>query len=129
VGLPGGKWKTTLEGSKIPVSVNGSLAVRMLAPPGPALSVSVITGVPVPVPGSVVVPLKTPWSVNVSACAGNAEAPDNAITKAAEAKPRDEFLFKSLGNVPSTAKRARRAAIPTEKGSVRYGRHSWQQGN
>jgi hypothetical protein len=99
--------------------------------PVPLVMVSVMTGVPIPVVGSVVVPLKTPLSVSLAmfACAGNAQAPDNAITKAAEAKPRDEFLFKSLGNVPSTTKRARRAAIPPEEGSVRYGRHAWQQPN
>ena len=122
-GKGGGGNRVPVAVLKIPVIVKGSLGVvRTFAPPGPELSISVI---------SVPVPLKTPERVNSNsvACAGNAQAPDNAITKAAEAKPRDEFLFKSLGNVPSTAKRAQRAAIPTEKGSVRYGRHSWQQGN
>ena len=111
--------KLVLEVLKIPFIVKGSLAVvSRLAPPPVGVSVSV--GLVV---GSAPVPLKTPERVNSNsvACAGSAQAPDNAITKAAEAKSRDEFLFKSLGNVPSTAKRARRAAIPTDEGSVRYG--------
>jgi hypothetical protein len=113
--VEGGGNSEPVEVSKTPVKVKGSFAVRVGAPaPVPLVMVSVMTGVPIPVAGSVVVPLKTPLSVSVAmlACAGNAEAPDNAIAKAAETKPRDEFPFIMMGNVPSIAKRARRAAIP-----------------
>ena len=53
-----------------------------------------MTGVPVPVVGSVVVPLKIPLRVNVSkACAAGANPADNPTETAATVKPRDNVFL------------------------------------
>jgi hypothetical protein len=93
--------KTTFDELNVAVKVNASFAVRRLGPEG-ALIESVMTGVPIPVVGSVVVPLKTPWSVysHSPASAAGASDADNPTETAAAAQTRATVLRSAIAQPP-----------------------------